>query len=358
LIRSGDVVRRRLAGQFLTAPRPPNASDVVSALGAVQAQDYAGAKWALAQRTQGATDAGIERELSDGSILRTHVLRPTWHFVTPRDIRWMLALTAPRVRAAMAYHDRVLELDARVVRRSNKALTQALTRGRHRTRAELGEGLERAGVRNTPGQRLAPLRPRAALDAGDRSGPRRGKQFTYALLEERVPPAARLERDEALLELTRRFFSTRGPATERDFAWWSGLTMSDARRGIQVAGRTLEPLRSTKGTSGSRRAPSDGVALRASAVQLRRVLHRLQGSQRDCAPTRHREPVTGGTALNAHVVCVDGQLVGGWMRILSKQAVVVELELVARLTTTERALVAAAARTFGAFLEMPVTLRG
>jgi hypothetical protein len=108
LIRSGDVVRRRLAGQFLTAPRPPNASDVVSALGAVQAQDYVGAKWALAQRTQGATDAGIERELSDGSILRTHVLRPTWHFVTPRDIRWMLALTAPRVRAAMAYQDRVL----------------------------------------------------------------------------------------------------------------------------------------------------------------------------------------------------------------------------------------------------------
>jgi hypothetical protein len=152
----------------------------------------------------------------------------------------MLALTAPRVRAAMAYYDRKLELDAKVFRRSNNALTKALTGGRHLTRPELGKVLERANIGITSGQRLGHLMLRAELDAVVCSGPRRGKQFTYALLEERVPPAARLERDEALLELTCRYFSTRGPATGQDFAWWSGLTMSDVKRGLEIAGRTLK----------------------------------------------------------------------------------------------------------------------
>lgn len=189
MIGAREVVPRRLAGQFLTTSRAARASDVVLALGAVQAQDYAGAKWALAQRTRGASDAEIEREVAEGRILRTHVLRPTWHFVAPQDIRWMLALTAPRVRAAMAYYDRKLELDAAVFRRSNHALTKALTGGKHLTRAELGTVLERAGVRITSGQRLGNLMLRAELDALVCSGPRRGKQFTHALLEELVPPA-------------------------------------------------------------------------------------------------------------------------------------------------------------------------
>src|SRR6185295_3655744 len=166
-----DIVRRRLANQYLAAPGPNKASDVVRALGAVQAQDYAGAKWALAQRTRGATDAEVERELSDGRILRTHVLRPTWHFVAPADIRWMLELTAPRVNAAMAYYDRVLELDDAVFRRSNAALTKALAGGKHLTRAELGQVLEKANIGVTSGQRLGHLMMRAELDAVVCSGP-------------------------------------------------------------------------------------------------------------------------------------------------------------------------------------------
>jgi len=359
LISSREVVPRRLAGQFFTTPRATKASDVVRALGAVQAQDYAGAKWALAQRTRGATDAVVEREVSEGSILRTHVLRPTWHFVTPRDIRWMLALTAPRVRAAMAYYDRKLELDAGVFRRSNNALTKALTGGKHLTRAELGEVLGRAGVRKASGQRLGHLMSRAELDAVVCSGPRRGKQFTYALLEERVPPAPGLERDAALLLLTWRYFSTRGPATGQDFAWWSGLTMSDVKRGLQIAGRKLE------------HATIDGGHfwfVERSVPKVSHTAHLLPnydeyfiGYKDRSAITRRlgsAKAVTGGNALIAHVVFVDGQLVGGWKRVFAKQAVVVELELVTRLTAAEWTRVAAAARKFGKFLDMPVTLRG
>jgi winged helix DNA-binding protein len=353
------IVRRRLANQYLAAQGPKKASDVVRALGAVQAQDYAGAKWALAQRTRGATDAEIERELSDGSILRTHVLRPTWHFVAPADIRWMLALTAPRVNAAMAYYDRILELDAAVFRRSNAALTKALAGGKHLTRAELGKVLAKTGIGVTSGQRLGHLMMRAELDAVVCSGPRRGRQFTYALLDERVPPTAPLERDEALLELTRRYFTTREPATARDFAWWSGLSTLDVKRGIHLAGAELEQT-----TLGGQ----DFLVAGRSMPKSSPTAHLLPNydeyfigyKDRSAIGQRlgHAKAVTGGNALIAHVVFVDGQLVGGWKRIVEKNSVVIELDLLARLTAAEQSRVEAAGRKLGNFLERPVKLRG
>lgn len=359
MIHASEVVPRRLSGQLLTTPRATKASDVVRALGAVQAQDYGGAKWALAQRTRGATDAAIEREFSEGAILRTHVLRPTWHFVVPKDIRWMLALTAPRVRAAMAYYDRQLGLDAGEFRRSNTALTKALTGGQHLTRPELGTVLERAGVRITSGQRLGHLMLRAELDAVVCSGPRRGKQFTYALLEERVPPVAPLERDEALRKLTSRYFSTRGPATEQDFAWWSGLTMSDVKRGLQIAGRRLQ------------RATIDGrelwfaertVPTASPNVYLLPNYDEYFIGYKDRTAIAQRlgttQAATRGNAFMAHVVFVNGQLVGGWKRAFQQKAVVVKLDLVTRLTRAERARIARETRRFGVFLGLQATVRG
>ena len=271
----------------------------------------------------------------------------------------MLALTAPRVRAAMAYYDRQLELDAGVFRRSNTAVTKALTGGKHLTRPELRTVLERAGVRITSGQRLGHLMLRAELDAVVCSGPRRGKQFTYALLEERVPPAAALERDEALLNLVSRYFSTRGPATEQDFAWWSGLTMSDVKRGLQIAGRKLQ------------HATLDGrdlwfaertVPKASPRVYLLPNYDEYFIGYKDRSAIGQRlgakKVATRGNAFMAHIVFVNGQLVGGWKRAFQGKAVVVELDLVTRLTRAERARVAAAARRFGVFLGLPVTLRG
>jgi hypothetical protein len=271
----------------------------------------------------------------------------------------MLALTAPHVRAAMAYYDRKLELDAGVFRRSNQALIKALTGGKHLTRAELGKVLERAHIGLTSGQRLGHLMLRAELDAVVCSGPRRGKQFTYALLEERVPPAARLERDEALLELTCRYFSTRGPATGQDFAWWSGLTMSDIKRGLQIAGRKLQHA-----TIGGR----DFWFTERTVPKASRSAHLLPNYDEYFIGYKDRSAIgrrlasskagTGGNAFMAHVVFVNGQLVGGWKRAFQQQAVVVELDLVTGLTRSERARVAAVARRFGVFLDLPATLRG
>jgi hypothetical protein len=356
-----DVARRRLANQHLTRPTIADPAEIVHVLAAVQAQDYAGAKWALAMRLRGATDASIEHAFADGAIVRTHVLRPTWHFVTPADIRWMLALTAPRVKAAMAYYDRKLELDDAVFRRSNAAIVRALRDGKQLTRADLGEILHRAGINVAGSQRLGHLLLRPELDGIVCSGARRGKQFTYALLEERVPTAAPLGRDEALLELTRRYFTTRGPATANDFAWWSGLTVADAKRGIDMAGSALEREVIDDRTYWSH-LPARSPSKRSPRAYLLPNYDEYFIGFKDRGAIGQRltssELVTGGDALTAHVVVIDGQLVGGWRRTLTKTAVVVGLTLLTRLSDAERRAVDAAARAYGAFLGLSVELRG
>lgn len=353
-----DIVRRRLANQYLTTPGLANASDVVRALGAVQAQDYSGAKWALSQRTRGATDADIERELTDGKILRTHVLRPTWHFVAPEDIRWMLALTAPRVKAFMAYYNRQLELTPAVFRRSNAAIAKALSGGKHLTRKELRGFLERARIGTISGQRLGHLMMEAELDAVVCSGALQGKQFTYALLDERAPTAPAYERDEALLALTRRYFATRGPASLQDFAWWSGLTISDVKRGVQIAGRELERIEIEEKAYWLSADASPLPRAKSSTHLLPNYDEYFIGfKDRSAIGQRLRsvKAVTGGNALMQHVVAIDGQLVGGWRRKLDKTSVVVQLDLLTQITEAERRNVAAAARRFAEFVGLPLS---
>ena len=356
-----DIAHRRLAHQHLLTSALRQPVDVVRRLGAVQAQDYAGAKWAVGMRTRGRVgDAAVERALREGAILRTHVLRPTWHFVTAADIRWMLALTARRVKAAMAYYDRQLELDDAVFRRSHAALTRALRGGHELTRSELGQVLRRARVGETRSQRLGHLLMRAELDAVVCSGARRGKQATYALLEERVPPAPAHppDRDEALLELTRRYFVTRGPATLKDFAWWSGLTVADASRGVQIAGQSLE-----RELIGDETYWSDARARsqRKSSVMAHLLpnydeyfigfKNRSAIEQRLGAPA-----VMMRDALPPHIVVVDGQVVGRWSRTLTKTTVAIRLRLLTSLTGAERKAVASAARRLGRFLGLRVEL--
>ena len=351
-----DICGQRLANQHLTKQSLDKASEIVRLLGAVQAQDYSGAKWAIAQRTRDATDAEVEKEVSNGSILRTHVVRPTWHFVAPDDIRWMLSLTAPRVKALLTFYDRKLELDTVVLRRSQAALTRALRDSKHLTRTELARALTKAGIRADGTQRLAHLVMHAELDGLICSGPRRGKQFTYALLEERVPSAKTLERDAALLELASRYFATRGPATADDFAWWSGLTKTDAKRGAEAAESRLEraiiggrkywfppSARTTKpGSSFARLLPNYDeyfVGLKdRTAMQTKLRTAGIEGRL---------------NALSGHLVTIDGQVVGGWTRTFKGRSVVVALKPLTSLSEVEHRAIAREVDRFALFLELP-----
>ncbi len=231
---NSEIARRRLHNQHVTRPGLRTPEAVVAWFGAMQAQEYAAARWAIGLRLPGSVgDAEIERAFDAGRILRTHVMRPTWHFVTTADIRWMLELTAPRVQRTLGSYTRQLGLDARTLTRATKVFERVLRDGQHLTRPELGEHLQKAGIEARL-NRLAHIALHAELERVICSGPRRGKQFTYALLDERAPRAIRLTRDEALAELTTRFFRSHGPATIRDFVWWSGLTTADSKRGLDV----------------------------------------------------------------------------------------------------------------------------
>jgi winged helix DNA-binding protein len=350
-----DIARQRLINQGLVKPALTTAREVVEMLGAVQSQDYPGAKWGIAQRTAGLTDAQIEKEIDDGAIVRTHVLRPTWHFVAAIDIGWMLALTAPRVHAANAYWYRTLEVDDAVARRSRSVLTKALRDGRHLTRAELAKELERVRIDVTNPTRLAGIVMRAELDGLICSGARRGKHSTYALLEERVTTSVSLERDAALMELARRFFTTRGPATIDDFAWWSGLTKADARRGTEAASSHLkqESIDDRSYWSSASR-PSARVSAPLAHLLPNYDEYFVGFKDRGAFGTRL---VSSGvkprtSALSGHALVVNGQIVGGWNRALSRGTVLVEPKPLVRLSDAEKRAVGAAARRFGQFLDL------
>lgn len=352
-----DVAHARLHNQRLSSAGFTRPEEVVSWLGAVQAQDYPGAKWALGLRMRRATDAAIEQAFAAGRILRTHVMRPTWHFVAPADIRWMLALTAPRVRAATAYYDRQLGLDAAVVKRSNKAIAAALRGGAPLTRQELRAALRKAGVAADSVQRLAHLTIHAELDGVICSGALRGKQFTYALLDERVPGKRVLPRDEALGELTRRYFTSHGPAQVRDFVWWSGLTTADARAGLEMArgdlsnevidGKTYWFAASLRAI-----APPPRTAYLLPLYDEYLIAYKDRSAALDLVLWK---PIAGRDPFSAPIV-LDGRVVGGWKRKPMKDAVTIALDLPVPLEKTDARLVAEAARRFGAFLGLDVAV--
>jgi hypothetical protein len=353
------IPARRMHAQRLIGEPFASPVDAVRWLGAVQSQDYAGAKWALGQRSRGATEAELDRLFDDGAILRTHVMRPTWHFVLPGDIRWLLDLTAPRVRSGLATRLRELRLDEAVIARAGAAFAAALAGGRHRTRAELGEALRAAGI-SPDGQRLPHLLMRAELDALIVSGPRHGKQFTYALLEERVPKANVRDRDEAVGELARRYFQSHGPAQVQDFSWWSGLTLADSRNGIARAGPALHHQTidgKDYGFAAEVRPVRDvpGIAHLLPNFDEYTVAYRDRAAA--LHPDRPFEPAlfAFGSML-ANVLTIGGHIRGSWRRRMTKGSAQLEIRTLGRIEPAEAAAAEAAGRRMGRFLERKVEL--
>jgi len=352
-----DIASRRLHNQQIAGTPFARPEEVVRWLGAVQAQDYGGAKWAVGLRSAGVTDAAMDRALADGVILRTHVLRPTWHFVTPADIRWMLALTAPRVNALNAYYYRTLGLDHTVFRRSNAALARALQGGRQLTRPELVAALKQAGIAAETLLGYTLLLMRAELDAVICSGALRGKQHTYALLDERASQARTLEREEALAELAGRYFASHGPATLKDFVWWSGLTAADAKSGLEL----VKPHLMHEVIDGQTYwfAPSSPPVQRVSptAYFLPNFDEYTVGySDRSavCGALHAKGLEARANVVLGYVIVLDGQIVGTWKRTLKKGAVAIETTPFVQLDEAEMQALHVAAERYGVFSKRPV----
>jgi hypothetical protein len=350
------IAHQRLYNQHISADPFERPAEVVQWLAAVQAQDFAGAKWALGLRLRAATDASVEQAFTEGAILRTHVLRPTWHFVTPADIHWLLALTAPRVHALNAPYYRKLELDRDLFQRSTTALEQALQGGKQLTRDEVRGVLAQAGIATAGELRMSYILMRAELDGVVCSGARRGKQFTYALLHERAPQVRHLEHDQAVAELALRFFLSRGPATVQDFARWSGLTVADARAGLAaVKGQLQHEL--VDGQAYWRSPSMPARPDRPPAAMLMSIYDEYISGYKDrsamIAPSYGAKLQALGNALTA-IIVVDGQVVGTWKRTLKKDAVVVTTDIFAPLTNAQSHAMAKAIDQYAAFLQLPV----
>jgi hypothetical protein len=345
-----NIPALRLFNQHLSRPDFERPEEVVSWFGAVQAQDYGAAKWALGLRLSDASEARVEEAFAQGGFLRTHVLRPTWHFVLPEDIRWMLKLTSPRVHARNALYYRRLELESADFKRCEVALAKALQGGKFLTRAQMRGVLERAGIRGVDA-RFTLLIMHAELEGLICSGPREGKQFTYALLEERASQARRLDREESLAELSRRYLRSHGPATARDFSWWSGLAMAEAKRGIEmvanefshqvIAGQAYWFHEASPGKT-SRRAwllPNFDEYI---------VGYTERGDVFNLVYDEGRIP--RDSMLSHHTILLDGQVAGTWTRTLARDSVLVEFSPFELLRKGEEGALRRAAKRYAAFL--------
>ena len=207
-------------------------------MGALQAQDYPMAQLAVGKRLSNVTDEKIDLALNEGKILRTHLLRPTWHIVSSKDIHWILQLTAPHIKTAVKSRHKELELNEKVLSKIYLLLEKSLRDGNHLTRNELYSIFHEAKI-STENNRGAHILLSAELEGIICSGKIKDGKQTFALLEERVQKPANLTRDEALEKLARIYFNSRGPATLRDFVWWSGLPVRDARKAIEMIGKDI-----------------------------------------------------------------------------------------------------------------------
>lgn len=329
--------------------------------GAVQSQDVPGAFWALGQRLpEGTTVTDLGEAFDRGEIARTHAMRPTWHFLAPADLRWIEALTAERVHRLNGTLQRRLGITDEDFDRATTVLREAMAGGRALTRDELRTTLAAAGFDVVDSIAAILLVMHAELEAVICNGPRRGRQFPFMLVDDLLPPAAPRSREDALRDLTVRYFASHGPALVKDMAWWSGLTMTDVRRGIELAGPALD-----RRTFDQREyvATPDGFdpgQVRSPHVVLLSNYDEYLGSYADYSPIYDRSlPKARNVAdvLGAHIVVRDGLVVGGWRRALGPKRAAVTVTLLAELSATECDALAAEADRFGRFFGVPADLR-
>jgi len=326
---------------------------------AMQAQDYAPAKWSIGQRSADLHDEDVDLALAEGSIVRTHALRPTWHFVASEDIRWLLALSAPRVHQANAARYRELGLDGRTRARCERVIVRALEGGNRLTRDELAAVLDRARI-DRVGQRMPYILIHCELEALIASGGLSGKQQTYALLDERVPKGGQFRGEDPLVELTRRYLMSHGPATLRDVSWWSGHTMGDIRKALAALGSEVEQ-ETVDGLTFWAVPRMDGDPPTARGVHLLQAYDetivgytesRWFGDPRaEAVFAAWRDP-----GRPSGVILADGRVAGHWRRTVKRDVIEIEALLYEPRRRGLAKALEAAAEEHAAFFSRPVSL--
>jgi Winged helix DNA-binding domain len=347
-----DVLRCRLATQRLHDAGLPSAADVVRLLGCVQSQEYAHALWSLGMRTTGLSAAAVQAEFDRGDFLRTHILRPTWHFVAAEDIRWILAVTAPRVQKLNQTIHRQHGLDQATLDRGAAAIVEELKGGRHRTRAELGQALADQRL-PSQGIRLAYIVMNAELEGVICSGPVRGAQQTYTLLDERAPRSGDATGDTA--KLAWRFFMGHGPASIQDLARWSSLTLSQCRDALDAVKDRLD-CATVEGVE-LWFGPDTPTTDELSDALLLPLYDELTLSYPMINfPHASGHPHTPGEDLFVGCVIIAETNVGIWRRVVKGRKMIMEISLAPGVLERSGSLVEAAANKLATFVEKELEL--
>ncbi|MCA9976150.1 MAG: AlkZ family DNA glycosylase, partial [Anaerolineales bacterium] len=363
-MQRGDSIRvthpqlgqQRLFSQRISQHRLATPAEVVRWMGAMQAQDYAMVKWAVGVRLPHSTDRGVETAVNKGEIIRTHLLRPTWHLVSADDIYWLLDLTAPRIKASLKTRHRELGLSEAVMKQCQTIIENALSGGRHLTREALIAELQKANIA-TDNNRASHIFSRAELDSVICSGQVKGKKQTYALLEEWVPKTSPLPKEEALARLAKRYFTSHGPATLQDFAWWSGLTAGDARQAL--ASVQSDFVSETIDSQTYWFTNTSTVQSGQESVYLLPAFDELIISYKDRSaslPFENHNKAVSNNGMFWPIIVVNGHVTGTWKRTIKKDKVVVETTYFNQPDKTTTNLVEKAAQPFGDFLEKKVEI--
>jgi hypothetical protein len=320
-------------------------------MGAIQAQDFAMAKWAIGLRLPSSTEEVVETALDKGDILRTHLMRPTWHIISANDICWILALTAPAIKALIRSRLQGLELTHNVLSRCRSIFEKALAGGNHLTREELMAELWKAKI-ETDGNRSSHILMNAELDGIICSGASKSGKPTYALLDERVPVKIQLSKEEALAMLAGKYFRSHGPATLKDFAWWSGMTMKAAAHGLETVkpdliSETIDSetyWMSTDLVPGNTGQPSV-FFLPAYDEYI------ISYKNRDAIlPPNVQKRAISENGLFRPVIIADGKVIGLWKRTIKKDSVVIEPEHFTSVSKKTKELLRRKAEEYSFFL--------
>ncbi|WP_353482048.1 winged helix DNA-binding domain-containing protein [Haliscomenobacter sp.] len=348
----------RLHNQKITNPDFVTPQELVAHMGAIQAQDYPMSKWAVGLRVPGTTDADIEAALDSGELVRTHVLRTTWHLVAGQDLRWMLALTSKQIKAASASRDRELGIDSALYSHTNDLIAKALEGGKNLTREEVMLELERGGVK-TDSSRAVHFMMNAEVDAIVCNGVMKGKKLTYALIDEKIPPGLVLSKDEALATLAKRYFSSHAPATLPDFQWWSGLSMPDARAGLESIKNELQSF-VVDGKTYFFEEKNLAALNPDPSVFFLPAFDEYTVSYKDRSTVFeskwHKEAITSNGIFKP-IIVVDGLVVGTWKRTVQKNKVVIEPTFFDPKDKLAIEVMEKATAAFGTFLGLGVEIR-
>lgn len=347
-MRIKDIANLRLVNQQIAGTKFTSPKEIVAWMGAMQAQDSAMVKWAVGVRLPNATEKTIEAALDRGDVIRTHVLRPTWHIVSADDLRWMLALTAPQIKVGMKSRNKQLGLTDALLTKSRKVLEKTLRDGNHSTREELIAALNKANI-DTDENRASHIFMMAELDGLICSGATKNGKQTFSLLDERVPATRILGRDEALAALAKRYFTSHGPATLDDFDWWSGLTVGDARLALDMVKSDLV----SEMVDGKVYWFVETNVKSKKSVFLLPAFDEFIISYKDRSATitfEDQKLAISNNGMFHPVILVDGESVGVWKRIFKKDEVIIQAEYFAQPKPALQKLIETAAVRYGAFL--------